>query len=120
MSKLAQHLQHRPTGKLHPRIEPLRFVDTKEQTDTIADRYRGYCVEARFRATFQYDGLGEPGATNEDVRHAKRQIIEEVFGEYRGPLNDALDALYNYDFEEARKIIEAVLKNFDEPEPMPR
>ena len=39
------------------------------------------------------------------MKHARELIIEEVFGEFRQPINEIRDALYNRDWKEADELL---------------
>ncbi len=97
-------------------MRPMRFTRVDEKIDTTAafmDRYR---IGATFMSSVTYDQNVDP--VPHIINRAKLAILEEVFGEYRAPLFEAVRLLDNYEVDKARLLIMSVLANFTATEPM--
>ena len=110
MSRLLKHIQVIKTPELVP--EPLTMVLVKETSDTF--QYGSvYRVEARLGAEIRVSDevLENSNITVENILRHKiyRPLAEEVFGEYRKPLIDAILAIHQGDSRKAINLVDSVL-----------
>lgn len=122
MSRLAAALKHRDSGERRLLRKPFKYAAVQEASMSIdRDTAIVYRIEAIFRTQVVVDRVAQlqsdGHALTNAVERAKRQITGEIFGEYVAPLYEAIHALDNYEVEDARRLIQAVINNFDRPEP---
>ncbi len=113
MSKLANELV--AVRGEDRKIWPGRFgITVRQQFDRLAwQQANAYDVRALFSArVFVRDPRP---ITAEQIRDAKRNILEEVFGEFRRPLMQIRAALYELDIDRARELIDALEASMFEP-----
>jgi hypothetical protein len=120
MSRLGKALCHRPTGERAFIPQPMNYVAITER-HTPGPLGMDYAVKYEISATFvtsvsvQERDLGALAAA---VERAKRTVIREVFGEFVGPLHEAIHLIDRCEFQKAQRVIEQVIRSFDSPEPL--
>lgn len=104
MSRLTNLIEAQQTGrvKLLPQSP---VVTVKDEWSIMADPLKVGMVEYRLSVSFHVRGFadkskGEDLARLKDM--AKRQILEEVFGEFRPMLRRLERAIYELNWDEAR------------------
>lgn len=99
------------------RIWPGRFgVTVRQQHERLQSQAAtAYEVRALFAARVF---VREPLAiTPEQIRDAKRHLLEEVFGEFRRPIAQIHAALYELDIDKARELLDALQASMFELSP---
>lgn len=108
MSQLVKALLTSDTGKRVPRPPMLNRIFSKteewEQLDSFAKKYIIRAVIGT--EVYVSDHHGAVDQLGLAVDHAKRYIIEAVFGEFRENFNMVRQALYDQDFLEASRLLE--------------
>lgn len=106
MSKLTNLIEAVQTGrvKLVPQ-SPVSTVKDKWSTMLSLDPLKVGMVEYRLSVTFAVKGYADESKGEDLVRlkdMAKRQILEEVFGEFRPMVRRLERAIYELNWDEAR------------------
>ena len=112
MSKVIDHIKPYPSGR-HAVSEPLEFVSFNEKYSPLKGIGMVYELEAIVRAQVEiYDPETYTDATNvytEAINSVKRQIAEEIFGEFRKPLLALRTNMLKRGDRESSKIVEDML-----------
>lgn len=74
-------------------------AETFDVVGMVAKRYR---IEVRLGAD-AYIRDGDP--VYEAIKRTKRQVIEAIFGEFRSDFREIEKAIYDYNYEEAGKLL---------------
>lgn len=97
------------------RIWPAPFGITVRQQSERLECATAYEVRALFAARVF---VRDPQAIKpEQIRDAKRHILEEVFGEFRRPINQIHAALDELDIDRARDLLDELAARMFEPSP---
>ena len=112
MSQLAENLiafrDEQKRNRLIP--TPIRNLGIRETwTPLMLERASLYTLQVTWKSTASVSDL-LPGDQREvalrgAIERAQRAAVEQVFGEFRKPLYEALIALDNYDYAEAKQIL---------------
>jgi hypothetical protein len=104
MSKLAKLVEAHQTGKVKymlqlPTIMRVEQDISEMRMDTLKREYR-------LSVVLQLKGYAQGEEELEYlIRAARKQMVEEVFGEFRMMLRKIENALYNLDIQEAKKLL---------------
>lgn len=106
MSKLTNRIEAVQTGrvKLIPH-SPVTTIKDEWSTVPALDLLKAGMVEYRLSVTFAVKGYADKNKGEDLTRlkdMAKRQILEEVFGEFRPMVRRLERAVYELDWDEAR------------------
>ena len=115
MSKLSENLKAYPTGNRYVQTPTLNCVSFKTTSYETLPWQVEYSLECKIGSTF----VVQPGNSLHDTAvsvqsalyRCKRQILEEIFGEFRQDLYNLDVALYNQDYEKAKTLLDGVIKN---------
>lgn len=101
------------TDVFHAKSEIYELKDTQ----TVTKVYRfGVQIGCQAMVT-DTEYLHNPDALQQAIKRTKRQVIEGIFGEFRQDFRRIEKALYDYQFEEAGKLLhEMEYKMFEEYE----
>lgn len=108
MSKLSNLIEVTQTGrvKLHP-FNPV--VAVHEDSTHVVTALMNSKIEYRLGVTLNVKGYADPGNSIE-IQHlkdmCKRQLLEEVFGEFRPMIRKLERAIYKMDYDEARTALQ--------------
>lgn len=115
MSKLSENLKAYSTGARYAKPPKLDSVSFKSNSYELPSYCMEYTLECNITTKFFVKaGAFDAQATNEikyATDKAKRQILEEIFGEFRQDLYNLDVALYNQDYRKARELLDGVMKN---------
>lgn len=113
MSRLASQLE--AVRGEDRRIWPARFgVTVRQQFETLQWQHAtAYEVRALFSARVFVRDPG--GITPEQIADAKRNLLEEVFGEFRRPMMEIRAALQELDIDAAQSLLDALQASMFEP-----
>ena len=115
MSKLSENLKAYPTGNRYAQAPILNCVAFKATSYEIPPYHMEYNLECKIGSTFVVPARNSLHETTVSVQSAlyrcKRQILEEIFGEFRQDLYNLDVALYNQDYEKAETLLDGVIKN---------
>lgn len=105
MSKLAEMIQAVQTSERRRVMSPLVAIRTSsvEPRNCSFPEHYVYTLTATFgcNATLEYN---DPCAV-QVLAQVRRQVVDEVFGEFRENFTEIERALFNYDNEAARKAL---------------
>jgi len=116
MSKLLEAMQALDTGDrkyITPRKSKL-FENVVNIKSTIFEDKQSINVAKVYRITATFGNqvmvtdtelLSNPNALEHAINHTKRSVAEAVFGEFRPIIMQIYNALYDYDVEQARKLM---------------
>lgn len=110
MSKFAQQLTAKDTGKRRTITSMTSGSSIRENPNEILTA-KVYEIGVKFGVNLTIPSDDLAAKTNDDnifkesVYAARKAIVEEVFGEFRGPLTELRVALYEQDFYKARHIL---------------
>lgn len=113
MSRLLKHIQMRKTTERV--LEPLKMVTVEHTTlDHPIDYGYIYRVKATLGAELVVSETAIQSMTDEMLKEylrsqVYRPLAEEVFGEYRKPLIDAIFAIHKREPDKAVELIDSVL-----------
>lgn len=116
MSKLANAIRAVDLNRMRPVQSSLYKITLESNAaDSGPLSYhhdREYAIKAEFggRCWVSADGSGK-GEIGAAISSMKKMLIEEVFGEFRGPLIKALHAIKYGDQNEAEQYIKTVLES---------
>lgn len=119
MSQIARAIQYTDTGNrtaIRPKLSPLfeNMVDVKAE---YHDKYdvlgilKTYRIQLKLTNDFKIDELAPPEDLKEGVDRAKRQLIEAVFGEFRPQIRRIEQAIYDYNMEDAGRLLRELEEN---------
>lgn len=119
MSQIARAIQYTDTGNrttICPKLSPLfeNMVDVKAE---YHDKYvvlgilKTYRIQLKLTNDFKIDELAPPEDLKEGVDRAKRQLIEAVFGEFRPQIRRIEQAIYDYNMEDAGRLLRELEEN---------
>lgn len=119
MSQIARAIQYTDTGNrttVCPKLSPLfeNMVDVKSE---YCDKYvvlgilKTYRIQLKLTNDFKIDELAPPESIKEGVDRAKRQLIEAVFGEFRPQIRRIEQAIYDYNMEDAGRLLRELEEN---------
>lgn len=121
MSTLASKLRIDRTPERKPVTAPFARCVTAEEkihnTGSPALAVR-YVLRASVASDMWLPENAPSGSMSRAMETTRRAIMEEVFGEYRRPLLDALRSVQNFENDDAAKLISAVLDNLFDDKPM--
>lgn len=104
MSKLTNLIEVHQTGRV--RLVPHSpVVQVKEESTSVIEPLKVGMLEYRLEVKFAVRGYADKDKSEDIVRlkdMAKRQILEEVFGEFRPMLRRVERAIYELNWDEAR------------------
>lgn len=105
MSKLANMIEARQTGRIKMIPSAVSIVDVEEESFKVK---HGLYDEYRLGVTLTVKGHAEAGnhadlAKLKDM--CKKQILQEVFGEFQPLIRHLERAIYELDFEKARALV---------------
>lgn len=91
--------------------------EVRDMTQSVAKLYKfGVQIGSQAMVT-DMDYLKGPDALTEAIKRTKRQVIEGIFGEFRQDFRRIEKAIYDYQYEEAGKLLhEMERKMFEEYE----
>lgn len=110
MSKFAQQLTAKDTGNRKLISSMMSGSSVKENPNEILTA-KVYEIGVKFgiNLAIPSDDLArktnENEIFNESVAAARKAIVEEVFGEFRGPISELRVAIYERDFARAKYIL---------------
>ena len=78
--------------------------------------YRIDCRMGAKAIVTEYNQMRHSGALEEAIMRTKRQIIEGVFGEFRPHFRRIEKAIYDYDYNEAGRLLHEMERIMFEPE----
>ena len=114
MSKLLEAMQALDTGDrnlITPKKSKL-FDNVVDIKSTVFEDKLNVAKVYRISATFgnkvmvtDTELLSNPNALEQAIDHVKRTVAEAVFGEFRPIIIQIYNALYDYDVEQARKLL---------------
>lgn len=119
MSQIARAIQYTDTGNrtaVRPKLSPLfeNMVDVKSE---YHDKYdvmgilKAYRIQLKLTNDFKMNELASLEDLKEGVARAKRQMIEAVFGEFRPQIRLIEQAIYDYNMEEAGRLLHELEEN---------
>ena len=115
MSKLSENLKAYTTGNRYSQVPTLNCVAFKSTSYEVPPWQVEYSLECKIGSTFVVQPGNSLHDTTVSVQSAlyscKRQILEEIFGEFRQDLYNLDVALYNQDYEKAKTLLNGVIKN---------
>lgn len=100
MSKFSKTLNAQLKDKQH---EGMDYVDCYYELDSIGNyipTYKSYKVGTTFEYSIQCRDADD---LDKVVYEAKRALVEELFGEFRKPLNIVFEKLHNRDVQGAKQ-----------------
>lgn len=111
MSQLAKLLSGVTLERVAPQLPLSNVCDVGLVYDTQPDFYK-----RELRVTFKTHSLiltgaltGKGESVSDADKRMKRQIIEQVFGEFRVPILTALNHACNYEYEKTKQALDALL-----------
>lgn len=121
MSKLAKGLRFRDTGRRIV-VPGMPSVEAEQEITSLPmEQASIFRLELRIGTQAAISDLLSQSARTEFFHNVKRNltrnIIEELFGEFREPINRVFDAIYKMDYREASDRLEALYKQMYEVEP---
>lgn len=115
MSKLSENLKAYNTGARYAKQPRMDSVSFKSDSYELSPYLMEYTLECNIGTKFYVEsGVSTAQAANE-IKYvtgkAQRQILEEIFGEFRQDLYNLDLALYNQDYRKATALLDNVMKN---------
>ena len=115
MSKLSENLKAYNTGTRYTKPPKLDFISFKNNSYEVSPYLIEYTLECNIGTKFFVEsGISSAQTTNE-IKYitdkAKRQILEEIFGEFRQDLYNLDVALHNQNYQKAKALLDGVMKN---------
>lgn len=115
MSKLSENLKAYSTGARYAQVPKLDFVSFENNSYELPPYRIEYTLECKIGTKFYVEaGISSAQTANEIqfiTYKAKRQILEEIFGEFRQDIYNLDVALYNQDYQKAKTLLDCVMKN---------
>lgn len=115
MSKLSENLKAYNTGARYAKPPKLDFVSFKSNSYEMQPYLMQYTLECNIGTKFFVEAGVSTAQTTNAIKYvtdkAKRQILEEIFGEFRQDLYNLDVALYNQDYQKAKALLDGVMKN---------
>ena len=108
MSKLAEQIKAVQTNERHAQRSPvINIVAGSSEIPPLGSRAEHYRYE--LTATFGCTAIMEFGTPSVQgiLKEVRRQVLDEVFGEFRQNFNEIERALFDYDNEAARKALQS-------------
>lgn len=105
MSKLADMIEARQTGRIKTLPSGLTIVGVDDGCELRAN---GVYKEYRLGVTLTVKAHAATGSQSELIRlkeMCKKQILQEVFGEFQPLIRHLERAIYELDFEKARALV---------------
>lgn len=127
MSQLSKAIVATDTGerkhipqKLSPLFQNIfsakaEMQETTSPTD-IGVSYRIGCNIGAQVTVSEYERMRNPDALDAAIMRTKRQVIEGVFGEFRPHIRRIEKAIYDYDYNEAGRLLNEMERLMYEPE----
>lgn len=108
MSKLSEMIQAVNTRQRVPVMSPLVAIEASVEANAPATYDQ--CYVYNLKATFGCTAVlkFEDPRQSDILRGVRKQVVDEIFGEFREHLHAAERALYNYDTEAALKALQAL------------
>ena len=111
MSRLAKMLAVKEKERLYL-MRHVRVTEKVTEQEFTSNYARRYEIAAIFSATTVVQDFHRGDEMSNGIRICKDQILHEVFGEFVAPLHEAIYAMMDDRQDEARLLIEKVLRGF--------
>lgn len=117
MSRLSEHISVTITNRRMPK--PSSFISLEYTPSAVPEITNLYKIDfkASFGTSYYIDeNLAVKGSPviEETLRNVKKAVIEEIFGEFRQPINELRHAIYEMDNDRAIELLKNIEKQMYE------